>query len=183
MTNFEDQLYADLLREHGSTLATTRPPAPSRRPIAPLLAVGTGGLTIAATAGVLTVAGGGTPAYALTTHANGTVTLDVYQQSGIAQINAKLRQLGDDQVVVVPVVPGCPRPAPPAVSPRHHRISIGIRKTTGGSVTVDAKGIPAGDIAVVGFGTTTAGGHFGVSDITSPPAPTCINPPPQPHHS
>ena len=53
MTKFADQLFTDLMWEHGSTLAQTRPPAP-RRPIASrrtLLAGGTGLVAVAATVG------------------------------------------------------------------------------------------------------------------------------------
>ncbi|MGH3188003.1 MAG: hypothetical protein ACRDOL_12200, partial [Streptosporangiaceae bacterium] len=152
MTKFADQLFDDLVREHGSTLAHTRPSAP-RRHIASrrtLLATGTGLAAVAATVGGL-MAGGGTPAYALTTHSNGTVTLDVYQVSGIAGINTKLHQVGDDQVVVVPVGPGCPAmsslPAPVVPPSGHISVQTG-GSVTGGSVTVNAKGIPAGDILV-----------------------------------
>ncbi|MGH3225681.1 MAG: hypothetical protein ACRDPY_44550 [Streptosporangiaceae bacterium] len=73
------------MREHGPALAQTRPPAP-RRPIASrrtLLAAGTGFVAVAATVGGLTASSsGGTSAYALTTHPNGTVTLEVYRESG-----------------------------------------------------------------------------------------------------
>ena len=119
MTKFADQLYDDLMRQHGSLLADTGAHAASRRHVAPrraLLAVGAGGLAVAATVAGL-VAGSGSPAYALTTHSDGTITLAVYQASGIAQANAKLRQLGAD-VVVVPIRPGCPPLRPPAVSPK-----------------------------------------------------------------
>jgi hypothetical protein len=180
MTKFADQLFTDLMREHGSTLAYTRPPA-SRRPIASrkmLLATGMSVAAVAATAGAL-VASGGTPAYALTTHSNGTVTLDVYREAGIVGINAKLQQLGDSQVVVVPVEPGCPRPAAPEVSPIGTRISVGATRSSDGSVTVNAQGIPAGDILVVGF-VTTANGSYGGSMLTSPPAPNCISLPAPP---
>ena len=124
MTKFADQLFDDLMQEHGPALARTTPPAP-RRHIATrgtLLAAGTACAAIGVTAGAL-VAGGGTPAYAVTTNPDGTVTLAVYQTSGIAGANARLRQLGDGQVVVVPVESGCPSlgslPAP-AVSRRGH---------------------------------------------------------------
>jgi hypothetical protein len=175
MTKFADQLFDDLMREHGSALAHTRPPA-SRRVIASrrtLLAAGTGFVAVAATAGGLMASGGGTPAYALAAHSNGTMTLDVYQKSGYAGINAKLHQLGDGQVVVVPVEVGCPRPAPPVVSPMGVRIGAAIGRSSDGSVTVDAHGIPAGDILVVGL-VTTANGSGGVAVVTSPPAPSCI---------
>jgi hypothetical protein len=108
MTKFTDQLFDDLMREHASTLAHTRTAAPKRnfatRPV--LMSAGAGGLAVAATVGTL-VAGGGNPAYAVTTHPNGTVTVAVYQKSGIGGANAKLHQFGE-RVVVVPVEPGCP---------------------------------------------------------------------------
>jgi hypothetical protein len=182
MTKFADQLYADLMREHGSTLARTRPPTASRRPLTSrrvLLATGAGGLAVAATVGALTV-GGGTPAYALTMNPNGTATLAVYRVSGIAQINAKLQQLGDN-VVVVPVEPGCPSlgslPAP-AVRPSG-QISVGGSVSTDGSITVNATGVPAGDILVVGTEITRLsngdiGGQTGAR-LTSPPAPSCVS--------
>ena len=181
MTKFADQLYDDLMREHGSLLADTKPHAASRPRIAPrraLLAAGAGGLAIAAAVGGL-VAGGGSPAYALTTNPDGTITLAVYRASGIAGANARLRQLGDQQVVVVPIEPGCPRPAAPAVSGRGHRITMGTALSPNGSVTVHAQGIPAGDILVVGVETS---GHssLGVATLTSPPAPSCINGPASP---
>jgi hypothetical protein len=176
MTKFADQLFTDLMREHGAALTQTRPPAP-RRPIVSrrtLLAAGTGFAAVAATVGGLVASSGGTPAYALTTHPNGTVTLDVYTESGIAGINTKLQQLGDGQVFVVPVEPGCPRPAPPAVSTIGVEISVGGSRSSDGSVTVDAHGIPAGDILVIGF-VTTANGTYAGSVVTSPPAPSCIS--------
>lgn len=161
------------MRQHGPALADTRPPTASRRHIASrraLLATGAGGLAIAATAGAL-VAGGGTPAYALTQNHDGTVTLAVYQAWGIAQADAKLRQLGDN-VVVVPVQPGCPDlgslPAP-AVSP-NGEVSVRSTGSGDGSITVNARGVPAGDIIVVGVETTVHGTEM-ASRLTSPPAP------------
>ncbi len=186
MTKFADQLFDDLMREHESTLAHTRPPAPRRHVTArrALLAAGAGGVAVAATAGAL-VAGSGTPAYAVTKNLDGTVTVAVYQKSGIAGANAKLRALGDGQVVVVPVEPGCPSvgslPAP-TVSAKGTYISTQSERGADGSVTVSAQGIPAGDIMVVGV-VTTAQGMMTGGTLTSPPAPSCISlpsPPPGP---
>ncbi|HEY2269123.1 MAG TPA: hypothetical protein VGI96_41355 [Streptosporangiaceae bacterium] len=190
MTKFADQLFDDLMREHGPALAHTVPslsrPAPghhlaTRRT---LLAAGTACAAVAATAGVL-VAGGGTPAYAVTANPDGTVTLAVHQESGIAGANARLRQLGDGQVVVVPVRAGCPGvgslPAPAA--PRSGHIPLQVAVSRDGSVTVKAKGIPAGDILVVGVATTTHGSMVtsgGGSALTSPPAPACVSLPSAP---
>jgi hypothetical protein len=182
MTKFADQLFTDLMREHGPTLAQTRPPEPGRHaaPRRALLAAGTGFVAVAATAGGLLASGGGTPAYALTTHPNGTVTLDVYTQSGFAAANAKLRQLDDGQVVVVPVGAGCPSlsslPAPAV--PLSGHLSVQASSTRDGGLTVNAQGIPAGDILVVGFRTVTNGNTVtsgGASRLTSAPAPSCVS--------
>ena len=187
MTKFADQLLDDLMREHGPALAHARPLAARPRHAAAgrkLLLAGAGGVAVAAAAAGVLVAGGGTPAYAVTTHPNGTVTLAVTKASGISGANGALRKLGD-RVVVVPVAPGCPSlgslPAPP-VPPKHHlyiQTGVGI----GGSVTVNAKGIPAGDILVVGVETTTTGNthsSLGGAKLTSPPAPSCISLPAPP---
>jgi hypothetical protein len=200
MTKFEDQLFDDLMREHGSTLTNARRPAP-RRHVATrraLLAVGGGGVAAAAAAGVLvataggnapghsaTVAGGTTRAYALTTHSNGTITLAVYKKSGIAGANAKLHELGDSQVYVVPVEAGCPSmsslPAPAVPLNGKHlgvQSSVSIGGTAGGSVTVNAKGIPVGDILVMAVETTRTGNtttSLGAGRLTTAPAPSCVS--------
>ena len=200
MTKFADQLFDDLIREHGSTLTNARPPAPrghiaTRRT---LLAVGGGGIAVAAAAGVLVatagtnpaahdgqVAGGKTPAYAVTNNPNGTVTLAVYRKDGIAGANAKLHELGDSQVYVVPVGAGCPSmsslPAP-AVPLNGKRLSVQSSVSIGGSagrsVTVNAKGIPAGDILVVAVETTRTGDtttSLGAGKLTTAPAPSCVS--------
>jgi hypothetical protein len=188
MTKFADQLFDDLIQEHGPALAHARPAA-RRRPIASrrtLLAAGTGFVAVAATVGGLAASGGGTPAFALTTHPNGTMTLDVYTESGIAGINTKLRQLDDGQVVVVPAGPGCPSmnslPAP-AVPPDGHLSIQTSASVNGNSVTVNAKGIPAGDILVVAFEHTENDGVYsgvGGGRLTTPPAPSCVSLPAAP---
>jgi hypothetical protein len=183
MTRFADQLFDDLMREHGSTLAHTRPTRPpaARRHVTTrrtLLAAGAGGVAVAATVGAL-VAASGTPAYAVTKNADGTVTVAVYQKSGIAGADARLRQLGDQQVVVVPVEPGCPslRSLPGAEPPLGISVQEGVSRN--GSVTVNAQGIPPGDILVVGV-ETTAHGTLSGATLTSPPAPSCISLPSPP---
>ena len=176
MTKFADQLFDDRMREHGPALAHSRPPAHPKRPIAArraLLAAG-GGLAVAGVIAGSVVAGSGTPAYAVTKNPNGTITLAVYRASGIAGANARLRQLGDKQVVVVPVEPGCPSPPPPAASGRGHLITTQTSISRNGSVTVNAQGIPAGDILVVGVETSGHGMLTGCI-LTSPPAPSCIS--------
>jgi hypothetical protein len=196
MTKFEDQLFDDLMREHGSSLTNTRPPV-ARRHVATrraLLAVGGGGVAVAAAAGVLvatagTNAGdhpaqlaiGKTPAYAVTSNPDGTVTLAVYRKAGIAGANATLHELGDSRVYVVPVEAGCPSmsslPAP-AVPLNGKHLSIQSGSSVGGPVTVNAHDIPAGDILVVAVQTITNGTmklSVGVDRLTSAPAPSCVS--------
>ena len=182
MTKFADQLYEDLMLQHGSLLADTGPHAAPPRRVAPrraLLAAAAGGLAVAVAAAAVAdlVAGSGSPAYALTTNTDGTITLAVYQASGIAQANARLRQLGDD-VVVVPIRPGCPPPRPPAVSPKGKLVSSGVGRSRDGSITVRGHA-PAGDIIVVGV-QATPNGRVTVSQVSSRPAPACISPPAPP---
>lgn len=67
--------------------------------------------------------------------------------------------------------------------PRRGHIPTQATGSRDGSVTVKAKGIPAGDILVVGFKTTVHGSTVtsgGGSRLTSPPAPNCVSPPPRP---
>jgi hypothetical protein len=200
MTKFADQLFDDLMREHGSTLTNARTPVP-RQHLATrraLLAVGGGGVAVAAAAGVLVAtagtngaghgadaAAGRTPAYAVTPHPNGTITLAVYQKAGIAGANTKLRELGDSQVYVVPVGAGCPSmsslPAPAVPLNGKHltvRSSVTVGSSPGGSVTVNAKGIPVGDILVVAVQTTSNGNtrtSLGAGRLTTAPPPSCVS--------
>jgi hypothetical protein len=191
MTKFADQLLDDLMREHGPALAHAAPPAARTRQAAAgrkLLAAGAGGVAVAAAAAGVLVAGGGTPAYAVTTHPDGTVTLAVTRTAGISGANGALRKLGD-RVVVVPVRPGCPSLQslrPPRVKLNGHpsvQTDVGIGGSATGHVTVNAKGIPAGDILVVGVETTTTGTTRGAMAgwrLTSPPAPRCVSLPAPP---
>jgi hypothetical protein len=201
MTRFADQLFDDLMREHGSALEHARPLAqPGRHVTARRTALaGCGTLAVAgAVAGVL-VAGSGTPAerlpgsgvptagaapstaqpYAVTRNGDGSITLAVYRKSGIAGANARLHQLGENQVVVVPVEAGCPAVAPPAVPTQGVDITTGIERSSDGSITVSARGIPAGDILVVGV-ETSGDGTSSIGAVTSPPAPSCIGTPSAP---
>src|ERR1700733_7579320 len=181
MTRFSDQLFDDLMREHGPALAHATPPAhpPRRVTMRRTLLAGGGTLAAAAIAGTL-VATSGTPAYAVTKNPDGTITLAVYQKSGIAGANTRLRQLGDKQVVVVPVERGCTsKVTPPAVSGKGHLITTGISRSPDGTITVNAHGIPAGDI--LGIGVATSGNtSYSIGTLASPPAPGCVAPPPLP---
>jgi hypothetical protein len=182
MTRFADDLFDDLMRDHGRALADTRPPA-ARRSLAShrvALTAGVGGLAAAATAGSL-VALSGSPAYALTTNQNGTQTLAVYQQAGIAQANAKFQQL-KEPVVVVPVRSGCPsisslpKPVPTKI---HNAIAVAIGVRQKYLVKVNAPNVPAGDLLVIAV-AKTGHGMATAAVLTSGEAPSCVSLPAPP---
>ena len=182
MTRFADDLFDDLMRDHGAMLADTRPPV-ARRSLAShrmALTAGAGGLAVAATAGSL-VALSGAPAYALTSNHDGTQTLAVYQEAGIAQANAKFQQL-KEPVVVVPVKAGCPsisslpKPVPTA---DHHAIAIAVGVKQQYLVKVNAPNVPAGDLLVIAV-AKTAHGMATAAVLTSGKAPSCVSLPPAP---
>jgi hypothetical protein len=154
----------------------THRPRASRRVV---LAASAGGLAVAATAGSL-VALSGTPAYALTTNHDGSIKLAVYQEAGVAQANAKLKAIGA-KVIVVPVEAGCPsisslrKPAVPLAG----RVRVQGSQSSDGSITVNAQGIPRGDVIVVA--TQTSGKlRETASAITSLPVPHCVSLPAPP---
>ena len=175
MTKFADQLFDDLMQEHGSE-----------------------------SAGLL-VPGSSSPAYAATANPNGTVTLDVYDQAGIAGANAALRKLGKGQVVVVPVQAGCPSiTSLPLVSgdadylPFQNNVSntgngsVSVSMPGGGhSVNVSGKGIPKGDVDLVlvqatskdmlvwgrVVSVTSKGATVAADTLTKAPAPSCVSVP------
>ncbi|MGW1784564.1 hypothetical protein ACWCQQ_36445 [Streptomyces sp. NPDC002143] len=175
MTRFADQLFADLMEEHGPTLRRTQPPAPAtRRGSRPMLltagAMATAGV---ATAAMVTLTGS-SPAYAVTQNADGTVTVQVARPSGMAGANAKLRTLGLP-VVAVPVRPGCTSIDALAKAAAGHQATNVTAATGGdGSVTVDVKGVPTGHTAVVAFGKSSSG-ITGSMVLVEGKAPDCVS--------
>src|SRR5215472_7467691 len=109
MTKFEDQLFGQLMAEHGHQLRAMERPAPARRRIRrPVwLATGAAGAVAAVTGTVMAL--GNAPAsaaYSVTQH-DGAVSVAVYNASGVPGANAALHRI-HARVVVVPVQPGCP---------------------------------------------------------------------------
>jgi hypothetical protein len=180
MTKFSDQLFTDLMREHSVALQATRLPAAARSHTAvkrgAWIAGGAGTLAVGITA-ALAATGGGAPAYAVTPHADGTLTVAISKPSGIAGANVSLTTLGD-RVVVVPVKAGCESidslPTPVAKG-GDIRVSGSLKQATG-SITVDAHGIPQGDVLVLAVDDT---GHGIAIDarLTASPAPSCVSEP------
>ena len=180
MTKFSDQLFTDLMHEHSATLRATRLPAAARGHSVvqrgAWLAGGAGTLAVGITAALAATSGGGAAAYAVTPHADGTVTVGISKPSGIAGANASLTALGD-RVVVVPVRAGCESmdcsPAPLAAAKGKVRVS-GSAKSADGNITVDAHGIPRGDLLVLAVVDTSHGTSIDAS-LTSGPAPSCVS--------
>ena len=95
MSNFEDHLWREFVRERGAGLAQmSRPAATHHRRARPGLAAGLG---LAGAGAALALALGATtasPAFAVTRNHDGTVTIWIKTSSGIADANAELHQLG-----------------------------------------------------------------------------------------
>ena len=186
MTKFEDQLYQQLMTEHGHRLHAVERPAPARRRVRrPVwLVTGAAGAAAAVTATVLAL--GSAPAlaaYSVTQH-NGTVTVAVNRASGVAGANATLHGM-HARVRVVPVRPGCPpigslphpRPAPhPSVSVKAMVTKSGHRSVT---VTIGKGGIPAGDTLILAF-SGGRGNSLGEGGIITGRVPRCVSLPPAP---
>ena len=187
MTKFEDQLFADLMTEHRTALdGLAHMPARRVQPrVAWLTGAATAGAGAAAAAGVM-LAGGGSPAYAVTQHPNGTVTLSVASRAGIGPANTQLHVLGDP-VVVVPVGAGCPSisslPHPQLPPGDHISGSSSVEGNRGSgvsSITIDIQGVPAGDTALVAYTSVPGGPTMFASAVISGPVPSCVSLPAPP---
>ena len=187
MTKFEDQLFGQLMADHGHHLRAVERPAPDRRRIRRPVWVATGaaGVVAAVTAAVMAL--GSTPASAAysVTRQDGAVTVSVYRASGVAGANAALHAM-HARVVVVPVRPGCPaigslprpRPAP------HPEVWVGsgVGKSGHRAVSVKIKGsIPKGDTMILAFsGNPRSGSAMGAGGIITGPVPSCVSLPSAP---
>jgi hypothetical protein len=183
MTKFEDQLFGQLMTDHGHHLRAVERPAPARRRIRRPVWVATGaaGVVAAVTAAVMAL--GRAPAsaaYSVTQH-DGAVTVSVARASGVAGANAALHRI-HARVKVVPVGPNCPaigslprpHPAPhPAMS-----VGTGVGKNGHRSVTVKVGkgGIPKGDTLILAFsGNRRSGGSVGAGGIITGSVPHCVS--------
>lgn len=96
MSEFEDNLWRDVVRDHGDDLARTPWPPPHRRRPRPRVLAGTTA-AVAAAAAVLAVVLGGTstsPAFAVTANHDGSITLSINRLNAIHAANLKLSSLG-----------------------------------------------------------------------------------------
>jgi hypothetical protein len=174
MSKFEDQLLADLMRTHGTELAEVRQPAAHRRAPRPVwIAAGVVGLAGAITLGV-TVAGTGTPAYAVTHGRDGTITVSLRKITGVDGANAELRRLGVP-AVAVPMREDCTATFTPDNPSRKGSFSMTARGDgQSGSVTFDPSAIPAGDTMILAAQASPGGGVALGTAFTRGPVPECL---------
>ena len=187
MTKFEDQLFVQLMTEHGHRLRAEERPAPARRQVRRPAWLATAAAAAAAAVTAAVMALGSAPAYAAysVTQHNGTVTVTVNRPSGVAGANVALHAI-HARVVVVPVRPGCPpigslprpRPAP------HLGVWVKARVSKSGHRFISVKlrgGIPAGDTMILAFsGKPGSGTSLGAGGIITGRVPRCVSLPPAP---
>jgi hypothetical protein len=109
MSKFADQLWRDLVQEHGATLANADRPGPGRAPLLRrprVLAGSTLGLAGVGTALALTLGAAGTPAYAVTTNGDGSVLVTINQISALPQANAKLTAMRIHEQIMIDMTSG-----------------------------------------------------------------------------
>ena len=106
MTKFTDNLWSDLMRDHGSILANTERSAPSRfRRLHPRALAGSS-LGLAGVGAALVLALGGStaaPAFAVSTNQDGSVLLRLNYNANenLPQANAKLASMGLHEAVTI----------------------------------------------------------------------------------
>lgn len=110
MTKFTDNLWRDLVREHGPTLMDAdrsevgRVPVFRRRRVlaGSTLALAGGGTALALALGAVS----STPAFAVTTNADGSVLVSISQSTSLPQANAKLAAMGVHEQIVIQMATG-----------------------------------------------------------------------------
>jgi hypothetical protein len=172
MSKVEDTLWNHLVEHHDADRAQVRPPAPSRPRTRPLAIATATTITAAVAAALIVSATTSTPpAYALTAHADGSITISLDNlTTGIPQLNARLQQMGINETVI-PVTPNCSFTTPVLSGPSpaadlSETITIGPSAATepaGVDAYLAAERLPDGSIGL-GIGGMKA------------PLPSCISP-------
>ncbi len=122
MSEFEDNLWVKVVREHGDELARIERTDQPRRVTRPRLLAGTtvGLAAIAVAAALLLGASTSPPAFAITRNHDGTVTVNLRKLAGIAGANAKLAAMGVRAQIAAPTKHApklmCPDGAVPTVT-------------------------------------------------------------------
>jgi hypothetical protein len=188
MSKFEDRLWRQLVREHGSDLAQMRRPGAKHpwRSRPRMLAGTTLGLAgIGTAAALLLGAASSSPAFAVTRNSDGTVSVSIDRLSGIAGANQKLASLGI-RAKAVAVGAGCNsnwtvnkqvilagserRPAAPA---QLHKLAA-VRAAA--AARIDPGKIPAGHTVVIAAWRAGQQVRVYASRAVAGPPPLCLAP-------
>ena len=188
MSNFEDQLWSQLVRERGeqmraaprataalaSSVTATRPATRrARRLRRPALLTGSAlGIAGLATAGVFALTSA-SPAFAVTQNADGTVAITLSDLSDLPALNQTLAQDGIP-VTAVPVSASCSATEAITNPSGESGPSPQAHQDTSNLVTIDPSQIPSGDIGVLGASQTASGQITLLFGDTTPPAPSCL---------
>jgi hypothetical protein len=167
MSKFTDNLWTDLVQEHGATLAHADRPEPgrARRPRRRVLAGSTLALAGAGAALALTLsATASTPAYAVTRQHDGSVSVKISSWSGIAGANRELAKMGVHERVLA-VADGQPDPqdcvAPGTGSGGWHLLIAGKPKDSTGKGSTSSGDTGSGDTVSGNTGTDKTGSGKG----------------------
>jgi hypothetical protein len=172
MTDFTDNLWSDLMREHGSTLAHTERPEKSRLARLWPRALAGSSLGLAGVGAALVLALGGStaaPALAVTTQQDGSVLVQVNPRTDSAPwlqaAEAKLAALGTDERILVAYAPGAATtPGPVSCTPM-----TGVNTPSGPPVKVL---LGTNGTLVTPAGTTGAGTvHLSGCEVFKTPVP------------
>ncbi len=123
MSKFAENLWRDLVQEHGPALTHAGPPGPARAALLRrprVLAGSTLALAGAGTALTLGLtAAGSTPAFAVTENGDGSVLVTINQKSALPQANAKLTAMGIHEQIGIKMASGAaPVSGPVTCTPR-----------------------------------------------------------------
>ncbi len=174
MGDFEDQLWTDLMHAHGDELARAQRP-PARRGRARPLALTAGGVGVIGAITAVTLglpATTGTPAYAVTENADGTVAVTIHDLIGIRGANAELARLGVP-IRAVTFGPDCRDAFHPDPNAGTMRATFLATSPARGEMTVRPAEIPAGDTLLLTAEVNGSEVGLGIGLVRGP-APSCI---------
>jgi hypothetical protein len=159
MSKFTQNLWSDLMQEHGPAIANASRPGPGRVRRPRVIAGSTLALAVAGTALGLALTSTGsttgsttavTAAYTITTHSNGSILVQINQRESINAANQKLNAMIKEQVVLRAASGPAPVSGPMTCTP-------GVSNIQGPQVKVL---LGADGTQVIAPGTT--GGNTGV---------------------
>lgn len=169
MSTFEDQLWSELVREHGHQMGLpTITVRPQRR--RPALITGTALAAVGVMAAIVLATGAGTgtpPAYAVTTNPDGSVTVTLNDVKAITGLNAELARDGI-RAKAIPLTADCPTRGFPNAMP------AGTNPGTY-TITVVPADIPAGYTAIVAASQNSSGEVQLAQGAWPSPGPSCLN--------